>query len=253
MIFLGVVLAMALIALTLVLGSRHVRDLIVAFSALLIFVSTVMVAIFHTPLVEFANNGNFAFRWLLTALPLAIWLQVIGVLWMPFAAAICHASASRSDSNPREHAVRGAAYSALFLLPWFYLVARTYEIHIPRLLMVGAYIVLYVCWLSLIWGYLTFILTESIPSYNYGMEGVQLASDTLIWLAMMAISFFAWSSSILRLHRRYRAVGHDLERAPSASVPDVAYLYPFVHLPVWLITFVVVWVITFSTAYSRTY
>ena len=84
---------------------------------------------------------------------------------------------------------------------------------------------------------------------NYSIEGVRLAPDTFIWLVTMAISFFAWSLSLLRLYRTYRPVRHCAELV----LPARAYLYPFVHFPIWLITFVVVYLITFSTAYLRTY
>ena len=73
----------------------------------------------------------------------------LGVVWAPFAALICGIIAAVRGSNPFSYAIAGAVHSALFILPWFYLVARMFGLSIPWPMTALATIVVYAAWIAL--------------------------------------------------------------------------------------------------------
>ena len=73
----------------------------------------------------------------------------LGVVWAPFAAFICGIIAAARGANPYSYALAGAVHAALFVLPWFFLVARMFGRSIPWPMTALATIVVYVAWAAL--------------------------------------------------------------------------------------------------------
>ena len=210
----------------------------------LALISIFLTATMHTALVELSNIDSPYTLVVLSPLMIAFWLEVIGIVCVPFAAVSSYMSAKSRGLFAGKCAIRGAGYSASLLLPWLYLMARMRGIAVPRAAVMVTYVALYTCWLILIGGYLSYILQESIPFHSYGLEGVHLGPDSFLWLAAAGISFFTWSLSLLRLWRVYRAVGTNMVYSTRDAALDGAYLHPFVHFLAWWIVVPILAVIT---------
>ena len=118
---------------------------------------------------------------------------VIGVVCVPLAALASFVLAKAKGMRGREHALRGARYSALLLLPWIYFTVRMGGAFVPRAVVAATYGALYTCWMALICGgYLGYVLVESIPCRSFGLEGAHLGLDAYTWLAVTSVNFFAW-------------------------------------------------------------
>lgn len=78
------------------------------------------------------------------------WLLILGVLWTPFAVFICRRIAHARGLDVDSYGGAGAGYSALFFLPWIYLVVRMLDRNPPSVLIRASYVLLYVCWFALI-------------------------------------------------------------------------------------------------------
>ena len=94
---------------------------------------------------SFINNVLF-----LPPLLLVLFVAPAGIasmLWAPIGALICALLAWRKGLGARRCALAGAAYSALFFLPWVYLTARMFGKTIPKPPIILAYIALYLAWL----------------------------------------------------------------------------------------------------------
>ena len=92
---------------------------------------------------------NVLFTLIMTPLLLIAYTIIAGAwaaVWAPFGALACALIAWRRGLSPYRHAVAGAAYSALFFLPWVYLAARMLGWAIPKPLAALPYVVLYGLW-----------------------------------------------------------------------------------------------------------
>ena len=217
--------------------------------AALVFVSSILATVMYTPLVEIANRDSPVAVVVLVSIIMMASLAAIGVAWTPFAMAFSYIFAKARGMSGGEHAIRGGLYSFLLLLPWLYLSVRMMGISLPRAVIATAYVVVYTFWMILILGcYLRYVLTESIPYHSSDSGGIRLGLDTFFWLAVTAISFFAWVFTLLRLWRVNRGVRRDLERPAWSTSLDKTYLHPFGQLLLWLIGFPVVWLITVPMA-----
>ena len=234
----------ALFVLALALGARGVRDVMTALIGAVMLMSVFLAATFHTSLVEFANSDS-PLGWAVILPPVMTFcLALIGLVCVPVAAISSYVHAKARGLLASEHAIRGAGYSASFLLPWLYLMARMQGITVPRTVAIVTYVLLYVCWFNLIGSYLAIILKDSIPFHSYGLEGVHLGLGSFVWLAAAGVNFFAWTLSLLRLLRADKGVRENVDRPTGGTVLKGAYLHPFVELLVWLMAIPILALIT---------
>ena len=152
---------------------------------------------------------------------------IAGLVWAPFRASVCALIAWRRGLNPYRCGVAGAAYSALFFLPWAYFAARMLGWAIPKPLIVLPYVVLYASWLQ---GTAQF----SYDAWDWGNEAYPGALWFWAWLTNM----FTMAASLLlmtpvkRINPFYRA----RRDAPLLdTLPNPVYLLPFALLWGWTV------------------
>ena len=152
------------------------------------------------------------------------------MIWAPFGALICALIAWRRGLNPYRYGVAGAAYSALFFLPWAYLAARMLGWAIPKPLIALPYVVLYASWLQ---GPAQF----SYDTWDWGNDAYPGALWLWVWLANM----FTMAASLLlmapvkRINPFYRA----RRDAPLRdTLPNPVYLLPFALFWGWTVAII---------------
>ena len=146
--------------------------------------------------------------------------------WAPFGALVCALIAWRRGLNPYRCAVAGAAYSALFFLPWVYLAARMLGWAIPKPLTALPYVVLYGLW-----------------AYGPARYSYEIWTDVDVvyrpaWLFAWLANMFTMVASLLlmtpfkRINPFYRA----RRDAPLRdTLPNPVYLLPFALLWGWTV------------------
>ena len=145
--------------------------------------------------------------------------------WAPFGALACALIAWRRGLNPYRCAVAGAAYSALFFLPWVYLAARMLGWVIPKPLTALSYIALYGLW------------AYGPARYSYEIW-TDAEAHRPAWLFAWLANMFTMAASLLlmtpfkRINPFYRA----RRDAPLRdTLPNPVYLLPFALLWGWTV------------------
>ena len=83
------------------------------------------------------------------SLIVCVWLAAAAsIAWAPAGALFCALIARGRGLSPRRCAIMGAVCSALFFLPWVYLVIRMSGRRVPKIVVVLAYAVIYASWLQ---------------------------------------------------------------------------------------------------------
>ena len=153
---------------------------------------------------------------------------IAGLVWAPFGALVCALIAWRRGLSPYRCAVAGAAYSALFFLPWVYLAARMLGWAIPKPLIALPYVVLYLSWLQ---GPAQF----SYDAWDWGNDAYPGA--LWVWLANMFT--MAASLPLLTPVKRINPFYRARRDAPLRdTLPNPVYLLPFALLWGWTVAII---------------
>ena len=180
-----------------------------------------------------------------------IGLLVLGILWSPFAALICNRIAHHRKLTG-EYEGTGAGYSAVFLLPWCYLVLRMLGRRPSESLVRAVYGGLYFWWLALVAGYGTFWYTEAnffgwrkMEIYGLG----QAIWQTIFWFALIAAQLGHLGFSVWSLRETHARVRRYVPTSTEFN-PDVAYIYPFIFFLAWMVVFPIAWFFTAQSVFS---
>ncbi len=176
-------------------------------------------------------------------------LLIFGVLWTPFAALICGRIARAKSLRVGSYVGAGAGYSALFFLPWIYLVARMLGRNPPSVLIRASYVLIYACWLALTGGYAVYYFTELYLFDAHGLEryGWEKAIGlAVIMFVVVALNLLTWTASVLALRRAHAEHRMKSGDAPREILPGGVYIYPFALLLAWVMAFPLVWAITYG-------
>ena len=152
----------------------------------------------------------------------------VATAWAPFGALACALIAWRRGLNPYRYGVAGAAYSALFFLPWVYLTVRMLGWAIPKPLMALPYVVLYGLW-----------------AYGPARYSYEIWTDVEVyrpaWLFAWLANMFTMAASLplmtpfKRINPFYRA----RRDAPLRdTLPNPVYLLPFALLWGWTVAII---------------
>ena len=178
-----------------------------------------------------------------------VFLFVFGLLWAPIGSFICNRIAHKRGLDADRYTSTGLGYSALFFLPWIYLVARMLDKRIPDVIIYLVYAFFYLSWFAMIGAYIYYGFTEgeldSIGSRR-GFGGVLLI--VIVWLAVIAIQAFTWFYSLQLLLRHHRWCRRILGRAPRNILPGGIYIYPFALFLMWIMVFPFLWGFTYFVA-----
>ena len=153
---------------------------------------------------------------------------IVSTLWAPLGALICALIARRRGLSPRRYALAGAAFSALFFLPWVYLVARVLGWVIPKPLVVLSYAILYLMWIQ----------GPFQLSYGAWADGDDLYPNAL-WLCMWLGNILAMMASVLLMTPPIAKKINPFRRASGDggpirdTLPNPVYLLPFALLWGW--------------------
>ncbi|MXY47131.1 MAG: hypothetical protein F4Y44_09130 [Chloroflexi bacterium] len=174
-----------------------------------------------------------------------LYLFVFGLLWAPIGALICNFIARKKGLDAGSYAWAGFGYSALFFLPWIYLVARLLNIRIPDVIFYLVYAFFYLSWFILIAATIYFGLTEGDLGEIRMRRGFgRFFLLILIWGAVIAMQAFTWLYSLNLLIRHHRWSKRNMDGAPRAIFPGGIYIYPFVLFLGWLVVYVPLWAFT---------
>ena len=91
----------------------------------------------------------------------------LSVLLAPFAGVICAWIALRRGANAISSGLLGAIYSIALLLPWIYLVTRLLGRRMPRIVILGGYVAIYMYWSVLLSTIYILSVVESPSSTDY--------------------------------------------------------------------------------------
>ena len=113
-------------------------------------------------------------------------LGVLGVLWAPFAAAICALVARIRKLATGSYAAAGAKHSALFILPWLYQLVRMCDRTVPRFVVGAVYGLLYATWALAFLGGQGVALVILVADVNNAEMHLPLAG-MVIWIALYVV------------------------------------------------------------------
>lgn len=177
-------------------------------------------------------------------------LMPLGILWMPFAAAICGTIARKRGLDPGDGYIKAGLSSSFWLfVPWIYLVSRMRGKPLPHGLVIAAYCALFLLWMFGTWvpafglSWLFFRGDDRVwgpfdkLGEQYELSGAILTS--IIAIALPIVALILWAVSLWQMSRRYRNYRRGaLNASQSASIEPV-YLRPF---KCTIATFVLTWV-----------
>ena len=156
--------------------------------------------------------------------PFMVLLAALGLLWAPFGALICALTAKSRGLSIRSHAIAGAVYSILFLVPWFYLWAWQRNRPLSAFTSGSGYFLLYGLWIfGAIGEIAVLLLTHS--GYNPSGAGT---SDGMWALMAVLVAMLILSVSLLVIAgmESYSPNIHG-GRIPPLRLPSPLYLSPF--------------------------
>ena len=153
-----------------------------------------------------------------TAVAVAIFgLIFVGLVWTPFAAAICLIVARARRLGGEGWGKAGAQYSLLFFLPWVWLVLRMMGVPIPAAVARAGFALLYCLWL------LASVLLAGAGAFlTAGIGTDALRPDSTILIAAGVFAGAAWFASLrrtLRIRPTREGVPREGEISAPPSVP----------------------------------
>ncbi len=152
--------------------------------------------------------------------------MLIGFVWIPFGTTICVLVAKQKNLNVSTYGWAGATYSALFLVPWIYLILRMCGLSMSNGMIYLAYALLYAVWV--------FAVVMSPILYEYSV-------------VLLIVSLLSLVASLILLIDRYRSDReYDAQiyrksspervgRTSTTSLPHFLYILPFILLFIWLL------------------
>ena len=175
-------------------------------------------------------------------------LAVAGLLWSPFAAAVCGGIAHRKNWAGDRYAGNGFLGSIYLFLPWFYMLSRLCGRPMGEVTVIAGYIVLFLLWLfgAIIPGGIMSWAFFWAGDAEYGPLGTMRAQYTLnhTWTTAMGsiisvlVSLLLWAITLRKMWRIRRTYRQNVRVAPQERVVDWAYMRPFQCA--WL-SFVFIW------------
>ena len=159
-----------------------------------------------------------------------LFIASLGVIWVPFGAAVCGWRAKEKQFQVLKFAVAGALYSMFLLLPWFYLISRMSGERFPRFLATLSYIAVYSIWLygpllTYFWSYV--VIMESPELSDYFAAGG--SSYLILSIYMIGIGVALWTVSLTRLLIAHHRLP-DTDDESSDILPKHEYIMPFALL-----------------------
>ena len=160
-------------------------------------------------------------------------ISLVGLIWMPFAAATCMYVARSKRLNVNAYGIAGAVYSVLFILPWIYLVLRMYGVSVDKRVVRAVYVVLYVyIWML---GVMVLNVIIALDQDWRGIAFLLLFVNMITWIV---------SADMLR-HRNHEdrkeefhfLRGHSNSEMQQAPLPHFVYLIPFAMVLFWMLVF----------------
>ena len=174
------------------------------------------------------TDWNVLYTLIMTPLLLIFYTGAGGAVataWAPFGALVCALIAWRRGLNPYRCGVAGAAYSALFFLPWVYLAVRMLGWTIPKPLMALPYVVLYGLW--------------AYGPARYSCEiWMDAEAHRPAWLFAWLANMFTMVASLLLLtpFKRINPFYRARRDAPLRdTLPNPVYLLPFALFWGWTV------------------
>ena len=129
-------------------------------------------------------------------------LQAFCVIWSPFAGIVCFRIARSEGLKATDHAIFGAVYALLLLVPWIYLTRRMRNEEFSKSDYAMAYICVYAFWLSVMICHCIYAIFATADSnlWYYSLLNIRLAMYLLV---PISIGIFLLIKSLkLLLHRR---------------------------------------------------
>ena len=175
------------------------------------------------------TDWNVLYTLIMTPLLLIFYTGAGGAaatVWAPFGALTCALIAWRRGLSPYRCAVAGAAYSALFFLPWVYLAARMLGWAIPKPLTALPYVVLYGLW-----------------AYGPARYSYEIWTDVDVvyrpaWLFAWLANMFTMAASLLLMApvKKINPFHRAMRAGPFRdTLPNPVYLLPFALLWGWTV------------------
>ena len=172
--------------------------------------------------------ASFAGDALLALVFIFVCLPIIGLLWTPFAAAICIAIARVRRLGDEGWGKAGAQYSLLFLLPWLWLALRMAGVPIPAAITRAGYALLYGLWLLA-----SVALAIGGALLAAGFFTDELRPDSAITAVAGMFAGAVWFASLRRtLRLRPAQEGVPREIAPQNVPPSIPMRTAYVAMHV---------------------
>ena len=153
-------------------------------------------------------------------LVLLVFLLVFGLLWAPIGGFICNRVARKRGLDADRYTMAGLGYSALFFLPWIYLVTRILDRRIPSVIIYLVYAFFYLSWFAMIAGTIYFGLTEGELGSVRMRRGFGIFFLIILaWGAVIVMQAFTWFYSLQFLLQSHRWHRRNLGGAPRNILP----------------------------------
>lgn len=151
-------------------------------------------------------------------------ILMVGVAWSPVAAIISAVLSYRQGLNVSLYGIVGMIYSALFLLPWFYLVNRIRgEDTFTNSEIKSLYWALFVSWA----GYLIFHLYVTAMIFSDAWSPGYLKVLALIFTSL---NFVTLGISIISMYRKNISENIESHVTDENLIPHISYIMPLVYL-----------------------
>ena len=151
-------------------------------------------------------------------------MLIIGVIWSPFTAIICGMLSYKRGLNVIFYSIIGMIYSALFFLPWLYVVRRIRsEDTFTDSEIKSLYWTLFISWT----GYLIFHIYVTIMIFSDAWSPEYLKT---LALTFTLLSFVAFAVSIISIYRKNTTESAESHVSDKSLIPHISYILPLVYL-----------------------
>ena len=176
-----------------------------------------------------------AFLWITGGVLL---LAPLGLLWAPFAAGICGLIAHVRKQDRGAYAAAGAKSSALLLLPFFHVLARSLGASLPVVVVRGTFGVLYATWalwiVSEVFAFVSTVWKVTEPGDTFA--GIGVVFMIMLFLLIVPVHVLLWIVSVWLLKTR-RTSPEEVLTGPETLMPDSVYIWSIVWLFVGALMF----------------
>lgn len=180
----------------------------------------------------------------------AIIVLTIGIVWSPVGALLCGIAARKRGMSTARYALAGAFYSALFILPWIYLMLRLLDRKAPTDLVRLGYVVIYIFWLFgpiALWFTLFYVFSSpQASSNNPFLDDYEEHVTQITILIGSAISLLAnvifWMRSLYNIRQaRINDKSHSRSYVMPFIYPAVLMILSFLIFPIldWGLRYIV--------------